>query len=178
MTLIRTSLAYVDHAGRFKVLAPIREYIHKVQPPSHILVRPLQKHFQNLVQLWMTSTHHSAFEGNLTHRVVSNLGNLHNVLLYGLECDHEDLQETIEGVISFIRPNLAMNRGLTPLIFRLPELLAQIDDPHTHAKFITEAFHITLIHTVPDLFKSMNMAFEHFHIINDLEGEGKLHTSC
>ncbi|KAJ7815337.1 P-loop containing nucleoside triphosphate hydrolase protein, partial [Mycena olivaceomarginata] len=40
-TLIRTSLAYVDHAGRFKLLSPIREYIHTARPPSASLVRPL-----------------------------------------------------------------------------------------------------------------------------------------
>ncbi|KAJ7266412.1 hypothetical protein B0H12DRAFT_988918, partial [Mycena haematopus] len=32
MTLVCTSLAYVDHAGRFKVLAPIRDYIQAVRP--------------------------------------------------------------------------------------------------------------------------------------------------
>ncbi|KAJ7794975.1 P-loop containing nucleoside triphosphate hydrolase protein, partial [Mycena olivaceomarginata] len=33
-TLVRTSLAYVDHAGRSKVLAPIRDYIQRTRPPS------------------------------------------------------------------------------------------------------------------------------------------------
>ncbi|KAJ7339811.1 P-loop containing nucleoside triphosphate hydrolase protein, partial [Mycena albidolilacea] len=46
--LICTSLAYVDHAGRFKVLAPIREYIHLARPPSLHLVRPLRKYFIDL----------------------------------------------------------------------------------------------------------------------------------
>ncbi|KAJ7662517.1 P-loop containing nucleoside triphosphate hydrolase protein [Mycena olivaceomarginata] len=32
-TLVRTSLAYIDHVGRFKVLAPIRQYIHMTRPP-------------------------------------------------------------------------------------------------------------------------------------------------
>ncbi|KAJ7721978.1 P-loop containing nucleoside triphosphate hydrolase protein, partial [Mycena olivaceomarginata] len=47
-TLVRTSLAYVDHAGQFKVLAPIREYIHTTRPPSPLLLQPLQKHFNDL----------------------------------------------------------------------------------------------------------------------------------
>ncbi|KAJ7833923.1 P-loop containing nucleoside triphosphate hydrolase protein [Mycena olivaceomarginata] len=41
-TLVRTSLAYIDHAGRLKVLAPIRDYIHLARPPSQQLVRPLR----------------------------------------------------------------------------------------------------------------------------------------
>ncbi|KAJ7328349.1 hypothetical protein DFH08DRAFT_628975, partial [Mycena albidolilacea] len=43
-TLVRTSLAYIDHAGRLKVLAPIREYIRNVAPPSPDLVRPFRKY--------------------------------------------------------------------------------------------------------------------------------------
>ncbi|KAJ7870095.1 P-loop containing nucleoside triphosphate hydrolase protein, partial [Mycena olivaceomarginata] len=50
-TLVRTSLAYVDHAGRFKVLAPIREYIQTTRPPSPLLVRPLRKHLNHLLKL-------------------------------------------------------------------------------------------------------------------------------
>ncbi|KAJ7789620.1 hypothetical protein B0H14DRAFT_3115730 [Mycena olivaceomarginata] len=50
--LIRTSLAYVDHAGRFKVLAPIRDYIRSAWPPSPPLVQPLQEHLHNLLRLW------------------------------------------------------------------------------------------------------------------------------
>ncbi|KAJ6492138.1 P-loop containing nucleoside triphosphate hydrolase protein, partial [Mycena sanguinolenta] len=47
-TLLRTSLAYVDHAGRLKVLAPIREYILDIHPPSGPLVRPMRTHLTDL----------------------------------------------------------------------------------------------------------------------------------
>ncbi|KAJ7715292.1 P-loop containing nucleoside triphosphate hydrolase protein, partial [Mycena olivaceomarginata] len=47
-TLIRTSLAYVDHAGQFKVLAPIRDYIQLARPPSLQLVQPLRKYLIDL----------------------------------------------------------------------------------------------------------------------------------
>ncbi|KAJ6467813.1 hypothetical protein C8R45DRAFT_754762, partial [Mycena sanguinolenta] len=50
-TLIRTSLAYVDHAGRLKVLAPIREYIGAIRPPSPMLARWIRKHFNDLLAL-------------------------------------------------------------------------------------------------------------------------------
>ncbi|KAF7340686.1 NB-ARC domain-containing protein [Mycena sanguinolenta] len=42
-TLIRTSLAYVDHGKRLRVLVPIREYIQKYSPPSPTLCRPPKK---------------------------------------------------------------------------------------------------------------------------------------
>ncbi|KAJ7793306.1 P-loop containing nucleoside triphosphate hydrolase protein, partial [Mycena olivaceomarginata] len=81
--LVCTSMAYVDHAGRFKVLTPIREYIRTSQPPSPLLVQPLRKHFNSLLKLWR-SVQDRSFADNLISRVVSNLGNMHNVFLYGL----------------------------------------------------------------------------------------------
>jgi hypothetical protein len=51
-TLVRTSLAYADHAGRLKVLAPIREYIHLTRPPSLELVRLLRKLLVDMLKLY------------------------------------------------------------------------------------------------------------------------------
>ncbi|KAJ7458226.1 P-loop containing nucleoside triphosphate hydrolase protein, partial [Mycena latifolia] len=48
--LLQTSLAYIDNM-RLKVLVPIREHVHHVHPPSPILVQPLRKHFQSLLDL-------------------------------------------------------------------------------------------------------------------------------
>ncbi|KAJ7346314.1 P-loop containing nucleoside triphosphate hydrolase protein, partial [Mycena albidolilacea] len=47
-TLLCTSLAFIDHAGRLKVLAPIRDYVQTTIPPSPHLVRPLRKYFNDL----------------------------------------------------------------------------------------------------------------------------------
>ncbi|KAJ7320788.1 P-loop containing nucleoside triphosphate hydrolase protein, partial [Mycena albidolilacea] len=94
-TLIRTSLAYVDRSGRFKVLAPIREYIHLVRPPYLGLVRPLRKYLLDLLELHTAQS----FGVDLVPRLVSNLGNLHNILLQGLDSDHTDLREAILGII-------------------------------------------------------------------------------
>jgi hypothetical protein len=38
MALTRTALAYIDGQKRLKVLIPIREYVHKIQPPGDHLV--------------------------------------------------------------------------------------------------------------------------------------------
>ncbi|KAJ7814806.1 P-loop containing nucleoside triphosphate hydrolase protein, partial [Mycena leptocephala] len=46
--LIRTALAYSDEHQRLKVLSPIREYMHRVQPPGEHLIQPLLKHFKEL----------------------------------------------------------------------------------------------------------------------------------
>ncbi|KAJ7866923.1 hypothetical protein B0H14DRAFT_356963 [Mycena olivaceomarginata] len=90
-TLIRNSLAYIDHAGRFKVLAPIREYIRLASPPSQQLVRPLRQYLIEMLRLEAWS-HASSLAADLVPRLVSNLGNLHNILLEGLVCEHADLR--------------------------------------------------------------------------------------
>jgi hypothetical protein len=172
-TLIRTSLAYVDHAGRLKVLAPIRDYIHKTRPPSPHLVRPLRKHFTDLVTVWMTVLHDFSLVRALTPHLTSNLGNLHNLLLHGLDCDCADLGNTVQAIITFNHLNLRMDRGLTPLMLRLPEILAQINDHRLHGQFIAEAFRAHVFYAIPDPNKYMEEAIQHFHIVKDVEGEGK-----
>ncbi|KAJ7922730.1 P-loop containing nucleoside triphosphate hydrolase protein, partial [Mycena leptocephala] len=49
--LICTALAYSDEHKRLKVLVPIREYMQRIQPPGGHLIRPLRKHFQELLEL-------------------------------------------------------------------------------------------------------------------------------
>jgi hypothetical protein len=51
--LIRTSLAYSDEHKQLKALVPIREYMQKIQPPGNHLIRPLLKHFQELLEFYM-----------------------------------------------------------------------------------------------------------------------------
>ncbi|KAJ7108901.1 P-loop containing nucleoside triphosphate hydrolase protein [Mycena crocata] len=51
-SLLRTSLAYIDGAGRLKMLSPLREYIRREYPPSIALFQPLLKYFQQLLGLW------------------------------------------------------------------------------------------------------------------------------
>ncbi|KAJ7866307.1 P-loop containing nucleoside triphosphate hydrolase protein, partial [Mycena leptocephala] len=49
--LIRTTLAYSDEHKQLKALVPIREYMQKIRPPGYHLIRPLLKHFKELLEL-------------------------------------------------------------------------------------------------------------------------------
>jgi hypothetical protein len=98
-TLLRTSLAFVDHAGRLKVLAPIRDYIQATRPPSPPLVRPLRKYFSDLLSLWTTVINSSSGVGDLTPHLLSNLGNMHNLLMYGLDLDPTDTGDTAQAIL-------------------------------------------------------------------------------
>ncbi|KAJ7791110.1 hypothetical protein B0H14DRAFT_3567790 [Mycena olivaceomarginata] len=125
-TLIRTSLAYVDHAGRFKVLAPIRDHIHLARPPS---------------------------------------------LQLGLDSDHTDVRESVLGTIMLNSLNITMNRGLTPLMQRLPGVLSRMDDPELHGRFIICTLSAWQFYSIPNPEMAIEKAIEHFRAIKDADRE-------
>jgi hypothetical protein len=51
-TLIQTALAYLDDKKQLKALVPIREYMRKTYSPRNELVKPLFKHFHELLGLY------------------------------------------------------------------------------------------------------------------------------
>jgi hypothetical protein len=172
-TLVRTSLAYVDHAGRFKVLAPIREYIQATQPPSLELVRPLRKYLIDLLELYTVWWNASASVDDLVPRLVSNLGNLHSVLQQGLEFDHTQLRESVLGILLHNDLSLTMNRGLSPLMLRLPEFLPVMNDQELYGWFITEALESKNFYTLPDPERAIEKATETFRLIQNHDREGE-----
>ncbi|KAF7344740.1 NB-ARC domain-containing protein [Mycena venus] len=176
-TLLRTSLAYIDHAGRFKVLAPIREYIHLARPPSQDLLRPLRNYFIDLLRLyvtWRDEWHTSSIVVDLIPRLVSNFGNLQALLQQGLDSDHADLRESILGIIMLNTLNLTVNRALTPLMLGLPEILSEMNDHELHGRFITSAFEARGFYTLPDPEMAIDKAMEHFRAIQDHDAEARL----
>ncbi|KAJ7468978.1 P-loop containing nucleoside triphosphate hydrolase protein, partial [Mycena latifolia] len=77
--LIRTSLAYVDDQKRLKTLVPIREYMHKVHPPSPDLVQPLQEYFNKLLEIYDTDAGIVSSSG-IVSRITGNFSNIQNIL--------------------------------------------------------------------------------------------------
>ncbi|KAJ7091777.1 hypothetical protein C8R44DRAFT_860986 [Mycena epipterygia] len=176
-TLVRTSLAYVDHAGRFKVLAPMREYIQATQPPSLELVRPLRKYLIDLLELYTAWWNASTFVVDLVPRLVSNLGNLHSVLQEGLESDHNELRESVLGILLHNDLSLTMNRGLSPLMLRLPEILSGMDDQELYGRFITEALESKNFYTLPDPERAIEKATEFFRLLQNHDREARLYDA-
>jgi hypothetical protein len=108
----------------------------------------------------------------LVPRLVSNLGNLHSILLHGLSSEYTDLRESILGVI-ILNLSMAMNRGLTPLMRRLPEILSGVDDHELQGRFITAAFEARQFYTLPNPEVAIDKAMEHFRLMQDVDGEGE-----
>lgn len=73
--LSRTALAYRNDQKRLKALVPIRDYMHKTQPPQDYLVRALLKYFHELLQLY---GEFSRLSSPAVAQISSNLANIQN----------------------------------------------------------------------------------------------------
>ncbi|KAJ7900498.1 P-loop containing nucleoside triphosphate hydrolase protein, partial [Mycena leptocephala] len=82
--LVGTTLAYSDEHKRLKALVPIREYMQKIQPPGDHLIRPLRKHFQELLEFYIKYLGNQLSSSTVV-RVSSNYSNIQNVLQNGLQ---------------------------------------------------------------------------------------------
>jgi hypothetical protein len=99
-TLIQVSLAHVDNSQCLKSLAPVREYIQRVHPPSLNLKIPLRQHLHAILcvgtKLW-------GAPDNLPH-VMKMAGNFHTVLSDAIrENSPIHWEVTLESVIHFSR---------------------------------------------------------------------------
>ncbi|KAJ7759052.1 P-loop containing nucleoside triphosphate hydrolase protein, partial [Mycena metata] len=81
--LLRTALAYTDDRKRLKALVPIREYMSKFLPPTAKIIRPLFKHFQELLQLYIADGGKQS-SALYAERLTSNYTSIPNIIKNGL----------------------------------------------------------------------------------------------
>ncbi|KAJ7503644.1 hypothetical protein B0H11DRAFT_1983671 [Mycena galericulata] len=171
-TLIRTSLAYVDHGKRVRVLVPIREYIQKYSPPSPTLCRPLRRHFHDLILLWKDYQHLSST--GVAHLLAANVGNFQAVLAHGLNWDEPDLIQTLRSIMifdSFFRISGRQSSGMLELV---PLYLERLDDHHLHGTYVIEFVSTWQYHPVPEPRTLEETALAHFRAVGDIAGEARL----
>ncbi|KAJ7163516.1 P-loop containing nucleoside triphosphate hydrolase protein, partial [Mycena crocata] len=171
-TLIRTSLAYVDHDNRLRVLAPTREYIQTHNAPSPSLCRPLRRHFHGLMVLWRDYQHLST--AGISLRIGANLGNFHSVLTHGLRWEEPDLAETLQSIILFDRFCRVSGRRSSGLLERIPAYLEHLQDHRVHAAYLTEVVRTWQYHPISDLKTVEGSAEMHLRAIGDVSGEANL----
>ncbi|KAJ7909635.1 hypothetical protein B0H13DRAFT_2330223 [Mycena leptocephala] len=159
-TLIRTSLAYLDHDKRLRVLVPIREYIQNHNPPPPSLCRPLRRHFHHLITLWKDYQHLST--AGITQRIAANVGNLHSVLTNGLNWDEPDLTETLYSMMifdSFCRVSRSRSSGM---LQHVPDYLERLGDHRLYAAYLTEFVLAWQYHPLPNPQNLEKTALQHF----------------
>ncbi|KAJ7178218.1 P-loop containing nucleoside triphosphate hydrolase protein, partial [Mycena filopes] len=81
--LVCTALAYSDEHKHLKVLVPIQEYMQKLFPPTRQMIKPLLRHFQELLEV------HAIHVGQksasvLVTQITSNSTNIQNILRHDL----------------------------------------------------------------------------------------------
>jgi hypothetical protein len=136
-SLIRTTLAYSDEHTWLKALVPIREYMQKIQLPGDHLIRPLLKHFQELLEFYMEYRGTQSSSSTVA-RVSSNYSNIQNVLQNGLQQGHPDLVNSIYCACYVNGFSEVMGQGATSLIQQIRNVLPQPPDHRLEAYFIME----------------------------------------
>ncbi|KAJ7095613.1 hypothetical protein C8R44DRAFT_951063 [Mycena epipterygia] len=173
--LLHTSLAYRDDNGRLKVLAPIREHMRNVHPPSPHFVQALRKYFHDLLDLY------SQYQGRLSgltvvHRVIQNRGNLHSILLLGLDPANPEVKDTILFAISLNRFRRLAGYGSTSLMDHIPAVMNQLNSHKLEAHFLTEIFQSWKDGKDFDIDNYLVQAREHFDHLQDPTLEARFYV--
>ncbi|KAJ7452318.1 hypothetical protein FB451DRAFT_1374162 [Mycena latifolia] len=171
-TLLATSLAYIDDKRRLKSLVPIREHMQCFYPPSPLLIHPLQKHFHQLLDLYQKYPRTQQGTGRIM-QLASNIRNIGELLLRGLNQGNPNLAETINCTLSmkiFTR-NMDTGSGFYHLI---PMLMGQIEavlpgncDEKFKAQLIAWKFESSSPCLSTDAGLLIAQAISHFHNFND-----------
>ncbi|KAJ7482685.1 hypothetical protein FB451DRAFT_1442241, partial [Mycena latifolia] len=161
--LLRTALVYTDEQKRLKALVPIREYMQKIHPPGAHIVQPLLQHFNELLEL------HGTYHGTLSSpgmviRITSNLTNIRNILMNGLQRDNPDLVKTIKCTCLFDCFITQTGRGYDQLIHSIPNVLPQPTDHRLEVYFIQTLLdqRTNNLPRAEDLVKQALECFPHF----------------
>ncbi|KAJ7740085.1 hypothetical protein B0H16DRAFT_1694329 [Mycena metata] len=164
--LLRTALAYLDDHKRLKVLVPIREYMAKFLPPTDKMIKPLFKHFQELLQMY------AAEEGKQSsaiyaERLTSNYTNILTIIQNGLQVGHPDLAESIRCASHFIRFNVIVCKDVMLLIDRVITLLPHSEDHWAKASFTARLFGAQESRVIPYPETLISQTFEWLKTFDD-----------
>ncbi|KAJ7891126.1 hypothetical protein B0H13DRAFT_1887298 [Mycena leptocephala] len=173
--LIGTALAYSDEHKQLKVLVPIREYMQRIQPPGDHLIRPLLKHFQELLEFFIEYGGNQS-SSSAVARVSSNYSNIQNVLQNGLQQGHPDLGNSIYCICYLNRFSKVMGQGATSLIQQIRNVLPHPYDHRLEVYFITEWLH-SRMYSISNLETLASNVLEHFKEFDDPDLKCKFYNS-
>ncbi|KAJ7922753.1 hypothetical protein B0H13DRAFT_2267444 [Mycena leptocephala] len=164
--LVGTTLAYSDEHKRLKVLVPIREYMQKIQPPGDYFLRPLLKHFQELLEVYMEYRGTQYNSGTVT-RVSSNYSNIQNILQNGLQQGHPDLVNSIYCACYLNNFSRRIGQGPTSLLQQIQNILPHPCDHRLEAYFITECLDSWSLFQISNADTLVSEALESLKKFND-----------
>ncbi|KAJ7624484.1 hypothetical protein FB45DRAFT_836537 [Roridomyces roridus] len=147
--LVRTSLAYQDNKHRLKCLVPIREYMQFYHPVASSLSTPLGMYFYRLLKVY---TKYRGFNHAATSidQITTNLGNLHPVLVRGLEPQNPHLADTIQSTIALNHFLRYTGRGISTLLDQATAALRKVELPMIEVELTIELLHSAAYKPVDD----------------------------
>jgi hypothetical protein len=162
-------LAYVDENKQLKAFFHIREYMQNMRPPRDPLIRPLLKHFQELLMFYTKNVGKSSGFQAIA-RIMSNHSNIQNVLQNGLHRGDSDLKDSIYCACFLNSFSRSTHRGIIPLITQI-QVLPLPNDPRLEVYFITELFNSCRIHPISNPETLISQAQVHLNHFEDSDLE-------
>ncbi|KAJ7123516.1 hypothetical protein C8R44DRAFT_735166 [Mycena epipterygia] len=164
--LLGTSLAYEDDKKRLKSLVPIREHMQQFYPAPPHLTRQVEKHFHLLLDAYENHCGSQQVAGPL-NQITVNLGNLHQILLQGLQQDNLSLRDTINCTISLNRLLRVTEFDRHILMDHIPAIISSMHDDRLEVFFIIEVLKSGTDHPINNPEQLIAQAICHFANFND-----------
>jgi hypothetical protein len=164
--LIRTALAYLDDKKQLKALVPIREYMQKAYPPRNELVKPLCKHFHELLELYKDFSGTEKHSTTIT-QISSNLANIQSLLRNGLQKDNPDLTDNVFSALYLNHFSRITGRGPIDFLDQLHKILPHPCDHRLEVYLITELFDSYVNVPIFNPETHVAQALEHFEHFED-----------
>lgn len=140
--------------------------MRKIKPAGYHLVRPLLKHFKELLELYME--YRGTQSGSATvARISSNYSNIQNILWNGAQQGHPDLVNTIYCACDLNSFSQLVGRGAIPFTGHIHNILPQPCDHHLEAYYILSLFHSFSSSSISNAETLVFEALEHFKHFDD-----------
>ncbi|KAF8181170.1 hypothetical protein K438DRAFT_1188402 [Mycena galopus ATCC 62051] len=162
---------------QLKALVPIREYMRKTHPPRIELVKPLFKHFHELLEL------HKDFSGTemtsaTVGRISSNLANIQSLLLDRLQKDHPDLKDAVLCALALNLFSRLNGQGAISFLGQLYHILPHLCDHRLEVYFIAELFGSYTNVPISNPETLVAQALEHFEHFEDPDLKCKFYVTA
>ncbi|KAJ7467660.1 hypothetical protein FB451DRAFT_1369314 [Mycena latifolia] len=156
----------------------VQKHMQCFYPPSPLLIHPLQKYFHELVDLYQQYPRTQQGAGRISH-LSSNVRNMYELLLRGLNQDNPYLPETINCTFSLRHFMPTVHAGYFHLISMLMDQIEAVLPGNCNeklkAQLITWKFESRSPHLSAHAHLLITQAISHFNSIHDLSLESNFY---
>jgi hypothetical protein len=138
----------------------------KTHPPRNELVKPLFKHFHELLELYKNFSGTEMISATVG-QISSNLTNIQSLLQTGLQIDHPDLTDNIFSALYLNLFSRVTGQGSIFLFGQLHIILPHLCDHQLEVYFITELFSSYISSPISNSETLVAQALEHFEYFDD-----------